>query len=161
MSPKLRLWPLFEIANSVFMQYQKQADGSLTELPQKNVDFGGGLERLAAVVNNDPDIFQTDLYISIIQIIEKITYQSYSAQNNRSPIRIIADHLKAATFLIKDGIIPSNKLQGYVLRRLMRRAAVKTYQLNGGLTPIPAFNQICDTVMRLYGDSGVILQPCS
>ncbi|MDP3987666.1 MAG: alanine--tRNA ligase [Candidatus Levybacteria bacterium] len=144
-----------EIANSVFMQYQKQPDGSLHELEQKSVDFGGGLERLSAVVNNDPDVFTTDLFADIIKEIEKFTDKKYSDERNRSAIRTIADHLKAATFLIKDGVCPSNKLQGYILRRLIRRAAVKMHQLNGGLTPIPAFNQICDTVIRLYSDAGV------
>jgi len=144
-----------EIANSVFMQYKKQTDGSLHELEQKSVDFGGGLERLSAAVNNDPDVFTTDLFADIISEIEQFTNKKYSDEGNKPAIRIIADHLKAATFLIKDGVTPSNKLQGYILRRLIRRAAVKMHQLNGGLTPIPAFNQICDTVVRLYGDAGV------
>ena len=144
-----------EIANSVFMQYKKQSDGSLHELEQKSVDFGGGLERLSAAVNNDLDVFTTDLFADIIREIEKFTDKKYSDEGNKPAIRTIADHLKAATFLIKDGVIPSNKLQGYILRRLIRRAAVKMHQLNGGLTPIPAFNQICDIVIRLYSDAGI------
>ncbi|MBI2334963.1 alanine--tRNA ligase [Candidatus Daviesbacteria bacterium] len=119
-----------EIGNSVFIQYQK-TDGKLKELPQKNVDFGGGLERLIAAVNNNPDVFQTDLYIPIIRNIEQITNKKYDG--NKSEMQVIADHMKAATSLIIDGIMPSNKLQGYVLRRLLRRAAVKMRQLGGDL----------------------------
>lgn len=119
-----------EIGNSVFMQYQKMEDGSLKELSQKNVDFGGGLERLTAAANNTPDIFQTDLYISILRIIEQITGKEYGKEENAHAMRVIADHMKAATFLIMDGVIPSNKLQGYVLRRLLRRSAVKMRYLN-------------------------------
>lgn len=137
-----------EIGNSVFMQYQKQADGSFKELPQKNVDFGGGLERLAAAKNDDPDIFTTDLYKSVIKKVEEISGKSYNDSENKASIRIIADHLKAATFLMVDGVEPSNKEQGYVLRRLMRRAAVKMNKLQEGVTPIPGFQAICAEVLR-------------
>lgn len=139
-----------EIGNSVFMQYQKKADGTLQELSHKNVDFGGGLERLVAATNDNPDIFQTDLFSQLIQIIEVFSNKKYSQEENKSAMRIIADHLKAATFLIVDGVAPSNKTQGYVLRRLLRRAAVKMHQLNGGLTPIPGFKRICRTVLKTY-----------
>jgi len=117
-----------EIGNSVFIQYQKQEDRSLKELPNKNVDFGGGLERLTAAVLDTPDIFQTDLYVAIIRIIEQNTGKKY--EENKSSMQVIADHMKAATFLIIDGVIPANKLQGYVLRRLLRRSAVKLRHLN-------------------------------
>ncbi len=115
-----------EIGNSVFMQYQKQADGSLKELVQQNVDFGGGLERISAAVNHDPDVFTTTLFDQIINSLG-IEYSS----NNKNAMRVIADHIKASTFLIKDGVLPGNKGQGYFLRRLLRRAAVKTKQLQG------------------------------
>jgi len=123
-----------EIGNSVFMQYQKQDDGSFKELPQKNVDFGGGLERILAAANNDPDVFKTDLFTSIIEEIEKTTGKKYDGENT-SEMRVIADHLKAAVFLIKDGVRPSNKQQGYFLRRLIRRATVKLHKMGGGLNP--------------------------
>ncbi|MBI2309766.1 alanine--tRNA ligase [Candidatus Collierbacteria bacterium] len=139
-----------EIANSVFMQYQKQPDGSLQELRQKNVDFGGGLERLAAVVNNNPDIFKTDLYISIIQIIEKITGHSYLEKINRPPMRIIADHLKAASFLIVDDVYPFNKTRGYILRRLLRRSAVKLYALTDKTPQSEMFNEIASNIIQTY-----------
>lgn len=144
-----------EIANSVFMEYLKTEDG-FKELPNKNVDFGGGLERLLAAVENQSDIFQTSLFKPIIEEIEKITGQSYN--DNQKQFRIIADHLKAATYIIASNIQPSNKEQGYILRRLLRRSAVKMYQLKGGLTPIPTFEAICDEILRVEEDisSGVL-----
>jgi alanyl-tRNA synthetase len=121
-----------EIGNSVFMQYQKQPDGSFTELPQRNVDFGGGLERIAAVSINELDVFKTDIFQPLIKEIESLTGQSYEGDRT-AQMRIIADHLRAAVFLIKDGVVPSNKGQGYFLRRLIRRATVKLHQLGSGL----------------------------
>lgn len=109
-----------EIGNSVFIQYQKQKDGSFKELPQKNVDFGGGLERTLATLNDDPDIFKTDLYSPIIKILEEYSGKKYD--DGRHGFRIIADHMKAAIFLISAGVVPSNKDRGYVLRRVIRRA---------------------------------------
>lgn len=112
-----------EIANSVFMQYQKQEDGSLVELSQKNVDFGGGLERLAAAVNGDPDVFKTDLFTTLIQIIETTSGKSYGANAEETrAMRVIADHMKAVVMIMVDGVVPGNKTQGYVLRRLIRRS---------------------------------------
>ncbi len=118
-----------EIGNSVFMQFQKRADGSIAELPNKNVDFGGGLERMVAATNNNPDVFQTDLFEPIINEIEKHSNSSYGEEKNKGPMRVIADHIKAATFLIADGVVPSNKAQGYILRRLIRRASTKYSRL--------------------------------
>jgi len=112
-----------EIGNSVFMQYQKQADGSFSELPQKNVDFGGGLERMLAANNGDSDVFKTALFLPIIKKLETISGKTYAAsEENKRSFRVIADHLKAATMLASDGIYPSNKEQGYFSRRLVRRA---------------------------------------
>ena len=136
-----------EIGNSVFMEYIKQENSSFKELPQKNVDFGGGLERLAAAKNHNSDVFTTDLYSNIISTIEEITGKSYSNHIYQIPLRIIADHLKAATFLMIDGVTPSNKEQGYVLRRLLRRAAVKIHQLQGELPPISSFEAIIDSIL--------------
>lgn len=121
-----------EIGNSVFMQYEKKADGSVKPLPKQNVDFGGGLERITAAVNNEPDVFLTDIFKSMIDHLEKVTGKEYSTENKPS-MRIIADHLRAAAAMIKEGIEPSNKQQGYVLRRLIRRSAVKMRQLKGKL----------------------------
>lgn len=112
-----------EIGNSVFMQYVKQEDGSLKELPQKNVDFGGGLERLNAATDNTPDVFNTDLFIPIIRIIEQTSGKTYAKNSDETKaMRIISDHIKGAVMMMADGVIPSNKLQGYILRRLLRRS---------------------------------------
>ncbi|MEK7168721.1 MAG: alanine--tRNA ligase-related protein [Patescibacteria group bacterium] len=116
-----------EIGNSVFIQYVKNADGTLSELPQKNVDFGGGLERITAALNNDPDVFKTDIFWPTIQKLEKITGKQYSDQ--KKTFRIIADHLRASTALINAGVVPSNKMHGYILRRLIRRIATKFDQV--------------------------------
>lgn len=139
-----------EIGNSVFMQYRKEADGSLSELPQKNIDFGGGLVRLAAAVNHDPDIFHTSIYSPIINEIEKLSGKSYQDGQYKTPMRIIADHLTAATFLIKDGVFPSNKAQGYVLRRLLRRAAIKLHFLIGGREGVIQLAGITSSIIEIY-----------
>lgn len=113
-----------EIGNSVFMQYQKQHDGSFKDLPQKNVDFGGGLERLYAAHINAIDIFTTPFFTSCIRKIEDLSHKTYDLENGKYKrnFRIIADHARAAVMLISDGVRPSNKEQGYMLRRLIRRA---------------------------------------
>jgi alanyl-tRNA synthetase len=108
-----------EIANSVFIQYQKTESG-FKELPQKNVDFGGGLERLLAAVEDKSDIFETSLFSPIIKAIEDNSTLSY--KDNNKEVRIVADHLRAAVYLIDAGVFPSNKDRGYILRRLLRRA---------------------------------------
>lgn len=119
-----------EIGNSVFIQYEKTEDGSLKELPNKNVDFGGGLERITAAVNKTPDLFQIDIFKPVIEVLEKETSIKYGSKDEETrSFRIIADHLRAACAIAKEGVEPSNKLQGYVLRRLIRRAAVKMYKL--------------------------------
>jgi len=140
-----------EIGNSVFMEYEKQAGGSLKPLPKKNVDFGGGLERLAAATQNTPDMFQIDIIAPVIKEIEKSCDKKYESKQKIS-MRVIADHLRAATFMIAEDVEPSNKEQGYILRRLLRRAAVKMHQLKGGLTPVPGFISICHEVIRQYPD---------
>ncbi len=112
-----------EIGNSVFMQYQKQADGSFTELPQRNVDFGGGLERIAAAANGDGDVFKTAIFTPIITKLEEISGSSYEkSEEIKRSFRVIADHMRAAVMLGSDGVFPSNKEQGYFARRLVRRS---------------------------------------
>jgi alanyl-tRNA synthetase len=111
-----------EIGNNVFMQYQKTAAG-FQPLPQKNVDFGGGLERMAAAVNNDPDVFKIDVFDGARAAIEKVAGKPYGASTDDTfAYRVVLDHIRAATFLIGDGVLPSNKDQGYFVRRLIRRA---------------------------------------
>lgn len=112
-----------EIGNSVFIQYKKNEKEELEELPQKNVDFGGGLERLAAAINNDPDIFRTDIFWPIIEKMQKVYDKKY--EGNERDFRIVADHLRSSEALINSGVFPSNKMHGYILRRLIRRMATK------------------------------------
>ena len=131
-----------EIGNSVFMQYVKQIDGTFKELPQKNVDFGGGLERLTAAVNNDPDIFKTDLFWPIIKSLN-IDYEQ-----NQTEARIISDHIKAATFLMAEGVEPHNKGRGYVLRRLIRRAVFKLETL--GFPALHDIRTVSESVIKTY-----------
>lgn len=143
----------FEICNSVFIQYRKKDDSSLEELPQKNVDYGGGLERILAAANNVNDIFKTDLFSKIITSIEILTKQPYEGAN-KPAMQIVADHLKAAIFIIADGTIPSNKQQGYMLRRLLRRSAIKLHKLSNkqinseDLTSL--VNEIINTYKEIY-----------
>ncbi|PIZ95301.1 MAG: alanine--tRNA ligase [Candidatus Magasanikbacteria bacterium CG_4_10_14_0_2_um_filter_37_12] len=111
-----------EIGNNVFMAYKKTEHG-FEELTQQNVDFGGGLERMAMALLDDPDIFKIDLFAQSRKILEKITNKKYGEEKKETyAFRVILDHLRAATFLIADGAVPSNKDQGYFTRRLIRRA---------------------------------------
>jgi len=118
--PEDKTW--VEIWNDVFMEYNKKADGTFEPLKQKNVDTGMGLERTLAVINKLDDNYKTELFINIIKKIEQISGKKYN--DFTKAIRIIADHIKAATFIMSDdkGIAPSNLDQGYVVRRLIRRA---------------------------------------
>ncbi len=110
-----------EIGNSVFMQYQKTKD-SWQELKNKNVDFGGGLERIMMVLEEESNIFKTEFFSKAILKLEEISAKKY--EENKSAFEVIADHIKAATFIIGDdkGLMPSNTDQGYIVRRLLRRA---------------------------------------
>ena len=118
--PKDDRW--VEIWNNVFMQYNKASDGTITELPKKNVDTGMGLERVAAVLEGVDDNYKTSIWKDIISTIEKVSGKSY--EGNEKSMRIIADHIRTAVFISADpsGIKPSNTDQGYILRRLIRRA---------------------------------------
>lgn len=136
-----------EIGNSVFTQYQKK-DGSFIPLPSKNVDFGGGLERMVAVVKNTDDVFETDLYQTIISKLEDLLQIKYS--ENKSLFRIIGDHMKSSTFLINFGVFPSNKLQGYVLRKFIRRSAVKIYLFNPNLDFAEILKNVPEAVIKTY-----------
>lgn len=109
----------FEIWNLVFMEYERKKNGKYLPLKQKNVDTGMGVERTTAILQGKDDNYQTELIAPIIEKIEESSGKNY--KGNEKEMRIIADHLRAATFVIADGVIPSNKEQGYVLRRLIRR----------------------------------------
>ena len=116
-----------EIGNQVFMQYKRNEDGSFSELEQKNVDFGAGLERIAAASINSFDVFKISLLKPIVDHLELISHQNYD--NHTDEMRIIADHLRGAYLLASQGLKPSNKQQGYALRRLIRRAILKALDL--------------------------------
>ena len=116
-----------EIGNQVFMQYKRNENGSFSELEQKNVDFGAGLERIAAASINSFDVFKISLLKPIVDHLELISHQNYD--NHTDEMRIIADHLRGAYLLASQGLKPSNKQQGYALRRLIRRAILKALDL--------------------------------
>jgi len=109
-----------EIGNQVFMQYRRLEDGSFEPLAKMNVDFGGGLERIAAARIDSPDVFKISILWPIVEKLQKLSGKDY--ESHTASMRVIADHLRAATFLAVDGVVPSNKEQGYVMRRLLRRA---------------------------------------
>lgn len=116
-----------EIGNQVFMQYRRLDDGSFEPLKRKNVDFGGGLERIAAAAIDSPDVFQISLLQPIIKKLESLSGKEYAIHT--ASMRVIADHLRAAVFLAVDSCVPSNKEQGYVMRRLLRRAIRYSFDL--------------------------------
>jgi len=116
-----------EIGNNVFMAYKKVGEGQFEKLEKPNVDHGSGLERIAAAKLNDPDVFKISLMWPIIEKLQSLSGKAY--EDNTEAMRVISDHLRAATFLAVDGCVPSNKEQGYVMRRLVRRAIVKAFNL--------------------------------
>jgi len=125
-----------EIGNNVFMTYKKTGEGKFELLPRMNVDFGGGLERITSAANNEPDVFRLDIFDLLRKRLEEISGKSYGGltfakvkpPETRS-FRIVLDHVQAAQALIEDGVMPSNTEQGYVLRRLLRRAIVHADKL--------------------------------
>ncbi len=138
-----------EIGNSVFMQYIRTEDG-FEELPQKNVDFGGGLERLVAATENKQDIFETSLFAPIINVISKVTEKEYG-QHARE-MRIILDHFLGSVFITSNGVKPSNKEQGYILRRLIRRGLDNFYLLSG-----KDISPVIESIVDQYKDTDPVL----
>ena len=116
-----------EIGNNVFMAYKKVADGVFEPLEKPNIDHGSGLERIAAAANNDPDVFKISLLWPIVEKLQALSGKNYASHTES--MRVIADHLRAATFMAVDGCVPSNKEQGYVMRRLLRRAIRYSFDL--------------------------------
>ena len=133
-----------EIANSVFMAYRRNESG-FEPLDKPNVDFGGGLERIAVASINDPDVFKISLLRPIIEKLEQISEKNY--ESHTESMRVIADHLRAATFLAVDGVVPSNKEQGYVMRRLVRRAIRYAFELGIEQNFI---EEVTNTIADLY-----------
>jgi len=135
-----------EIGNSVFMEYVKTEKG-FEKLPKQNVDFGGGLERIAAARINSPDVFKISVLKPIIDGLESLSGKTYDSHTES--MRVIADHLRASVFLATDGVVPSNKAQGYVMRRLLRRAMLKAFDLGVEQNFI---EQIAPIVIDLYAE---------
>jgi alanyl-tRNA synthetase len=139
-----------EIGNSVFMQYQKTENGKLVELPQKNVDFGGGLERIAAAVVGSPDVFRIDMFSGVIEKLEQEVGINYGSDGEKDrSFRIIADHLRASSNLLAEGVVPGNKLHGYVLRRLIRRAMFHFHLLGSGISG-GAVAHVAENLRKFY-----------
>jgi alanyl-tRNA synthetase len=134
-----------EIGNQVFMQYRRLEDGSFEPLERKNVDFGGGLERIAAAQLDSPDVFKISLLWPIIEKLQQLSGKKY--ESHTESMRVIADHLRAATFLAVDGCVPANKEQGYVMRRLLRRAIRFAFDLG---VEQNFFEEIVPIVADLY-----------
>jgi alanyl-tRNA synthetase len=134
-----------EIGNSVFIEYIKQPDGSFAKLPQRNVDFGGGLERIAAAKVGDPDVFKVDLLANVVAHIEKLSPKQYA--DDLVAFRVITDHLRGAVFLIGDGVLPGNTDQDYFVRRLLRRAVRYADRIN---VPAGKFADLATSVIDTY-----------
>lgn len=139
-----------EIGNSVFMQCIKNADGSFSDLPKQNVDFGGGLERMAFASIHSADVFDLDVFEKARAVLEEYSGKTYmeSPSITRS-FRIIMDHVRAASFMIAEGVIPSNTEAGYVLRRLIRRALVEVDKL--GIEK-PVLGEVAKDFGAVYAD---------
>lgn len=137
-----------EIGNNVLMQYHKDAKGNYNQAKQKNIDFGGGVERTLAILQGYEDNYLTEVWQPIIQEVEDITGKEY--KGNEREIRIIADHIKAAVFIIAEGITPSNTGQGYVLRRLIRRA-IRTMNKMGIVGDFCIW-EIAKPIFKIYED---------
>ncbi len=136
-----------EIGNDVLMQYFKDKSGNYNPASQKNIDFGGGLERTLAVLNDFDDNYLSEVWQPIIEEIEKISHKKY--KGNEKAMRIIADHIKASAFIISDGTFPSNIGAGYVLRRLIRRAIRYGKLLN---IEINFTTKIAEPIFEIYSD---------
>lgn len=124
-SPACDCGKYWEIWNNVFMQYNKNEDGTFSVLKNKNVDTGLGLERMTAIMENKESVYETELFATVVKEIRII-----AAKPNENSIRIVADHTRSACFILADGIVPGNVDQGYVLRRLIRRAVRHMHKMN-------------------------------
>src|SRR3954465_4294020 len=144
--------PEIEIWNNVFMEFERSADGTLTPLPARSIDTGMGLERITAVLQNKESNYDTDLFMPLLTEIGRLSGHSYRGAMDPSDVsmRVVADHIRATTFLIADGVIPSNEWRGYVLRKIMRRAMRHGKHL--GFTE-PFMHSLVDVLDREMGDA--------
>ena len=153
-----------EIGNQVFMQYRRKDDGTFEELEKKNVDFGGGLERITAASIDSFDVFKISLLKPIVDKLEELSGKKY--ENNTADMRVIADHLRGAYLLAAQGLTPSNKAQGYALRRLIRRAILRALDLNiaqnflSEIIPIIANNytELPDSILTNRNEALAVLE---
>ena len=138
-----------EIWNLVFMQFERDASGTMTPLPKPSVDTGAGLERISAILQGKNNNFDTDLFLPIIGRIEELSGKKYKGDLavDDAPFRVIADHARASTMLMADGVLPSNEGRGYVLRRIIRRAL--RYARHLGVEQ-PLLHALVETVTRLF-----------
>ena len=140
-----------EIWNNVFMQYNKDAEGKLTPLKQKNVDTGMGLERILRILNGKETVYDTPLFSGIIGKIEELSGKKYGENDeDTKAFRIVADHLRAATFILGDGVVPAKIGQGYILRRLIRRAS--RYMSKLGIEDA-CMQTVAEEIIREYSKS--------
>ncbi|HXR31276.1 MAG TPA: alanine--tRNA ligase [Solirubrobacterales bacterium] len=140
-----------EFWNHVFMTYDLGADGTLTELPMRNIDTGMGLDRMAAILQDVPSVFETDLIRPLIDLAEELSGHSYAEGGALTrAMRIVADHSRGAAFLIADGVVPSNEDRGYILRRIMRRAIQQGRTL--GLEA-PWLSRFAERTIEVMGDA--------
>ena len=136
-----------EIWNLVFMQFDRSADGTLTPLPKPSVDTGAGLERMAAVMQGVSNNYDIDIFVGLIREAARLL----GADDLKNPsLRVIADHIRACSFLVVDGVVPSNEGRGYVLRRIARRAMRHGHQF--GVSPV-FFNELVPTLAKAMGDA--------
>jgi alanyl-tRNA synthetase len=139
-----------ELWNLVFMQFNRDQDGSLTPLPKPSIDTGMGLERISAVLQGKTTNYDTDLFLPIIEFISSATGVIYgSSENTDISMRVIADHIRASVFLISEGLIPSNEGRGYVLRRIIRRASRHARLLG---VEEPLLYRVADAVVEVMGE---------
>ena len=138
-----------EIGNSVFIQYIKNEKGEMSLLQQSNVDFGGGLERILTAMTGDPDMFKTDFYWPCIEWLAIDSKKSYDSEFQQH-FRIIADHMKAVYFLLSENVYFSNKAQGYVLRKLYRRALLEGRKLYGKYSDFEMSKKLMKLYAKIY-----------
>ncbi|MFZ2864637.1 MAG: alanine--tRNA ligase [Ignavibacteriaceae bacterium] len=138
-----------EIWNLVFIQYNRDENGKLNELPAKHVDTGMGFERVCAVLQNKKSNYDTDVFTSIIEKVSKLSKIKYDKEEDKIPMRVIADHIRALTFAIADGAVPGNDGRGYVLRRILRRAARYGRKIN---LNEPFLYKLVDIITDTMGD---------
>jgi alanyl-tRNA synthetase len=140
-----------EFWNHVFMTYDLGADGSLTELPMRNIDTGMGLDRMAAILQDVPSVYETDLVRPLVDLAEELSGHSYDEGGKVTrAMRIVADHTRGAAFLIADGVVPSNEDRGYILRRILRRAIQQGRVL--GLES-PWLGRFAERTIEIMGDA--------